>query len=66
MKPCCAVDAVAVGEGDRGHVELRGALDEGFGLRRSGEEAEGAGGVEFDIGHERQMTDDRLQMTVMS
>ena len=40
-------------------AELCGALDEGFGLRGSGEEADGAGGVEFDVGHCRwQVTDD--------
>ena len=47
----CAVDAVAVGEGEPGHVELGSALDEGFGLGGSSEKAEGAGGVEFDVGH---------------
>ena len=52
MEAGCAVNAVAVGEGEGGHVEFSGALDEGFGLGRSGEKAEGAGGVEFDVGHE--------------
>jgi hypothetical protein len=48
-----AVQTVAVGEGERGHAEFGGALDERLRLRCSGEEAEGAGGVELDVFHDR-------------
>ncbi len=45
-----AVDAVAVEQGDGGEVELDGGADEGLGLRGAFEKAEGAGGVELDVG----------------
>ena len=42
-----AVDTVAVGDGDRGELEFRGALDEFVRLAGAAVETEGAAGVKF-------------------
>jgi hypothetical protein len=44
------VEAVAIGEGHRGHFERDGLLSQRLGLRCALEEGEGAGGMQLDIG----------------
>jgi hypothetical protein len=53
VKACSSVDTIAVSDGDGGHFELLGTLGQRFRLGGSGEEAEGAGGVELDVFHDR-------------
>ena len=53
-----AVETVAVGEGECGHAELGCTLDERLRLRCSGEKAEGAGGVELDVGFSHRVLPD--------
>jgi hypothetical protein len=44
-----AVEAVPIGESHCGHADVHCTLDVGFGGGRTGEKAEGAGGVKFDV-----------------
>jgi hypothetical protein len=47
-----AVNAVAIEHGEGGQLQFTGALGEILGLRSAAQKAEGAAGVEFDVGHE--------------